>query len=85
MKKYIVPIALLSLLSLASCDKVHQCKCVKTDLPDDVTETEMIFEVDGSISCDGITEMSYEEPNPSNPNLLHHVNVHPVKCRDYGN
>lgn len=73
-------------LLFAACDKEHQCKCFKTDAPDDVNETEMIFYLDGSTSCEDIKEMSFEEHVATEGvNSLHRVNVHPVNCREYGN
>ena len=62
-----------------------QCKCEKVDAPDDVSELNMVFVLDGAISCDNITEMAFEEHvSVEGGTTLRRVDVHKVKCRDYG-
>ena len=84
MKKIVLMLAAdVVLLFAAGCNKSQQCKCVTTDVEDDGTLK--IFEVDGSISCEDITEMAFEEHVAAEGGgSLHHVDVHQVKCRDYG-
>lgn len=85
MKKNIVFIFCAAGLLFAACGKDHQCKCFKTDNPDDVNESEMIFYLDGSTACEDIKEMAFEEHVATEGvNSLHRVDVHPVNCRDYG-
>ncbi|MBO4586791.1 MAG: hypothetical protein J5677_03115 [Bacteroidales bacterium] len=84
MKKIVwVMAASMVLMMAAGCSKSHQCKCVTTDIEDDGTLK--IFEVEGSISCDNITEMAFEEHVAAEGGgTLQRVEVHQVKCRDYG-
>ncbi len=86
MKKRYVFLGLLVAGTLfAACDKEHQCKCFKADIPDDVIETEMIFTIDGSTSCDDLILMGYEEHVATEGGqTLHRVDTHPLKCREYG-
>ncbi|MBR1766920.1 MAG: hypothetical protein IJ745_07815 [Bacteroidales bacterium] len=68
---------------LVACGKEHQCKCVTTDVPDDGTLKVLVM--DGSISCDDIKEMAFEEHVTSGGgNRLRTVDVHQVECRSYG-
>ena len=84
MKKRYLLLAVLALLAVA-CNKEHQCKCEKVDAPDDVSELNMVFVLDGAISCDNITEMAFEEHvSVEGGTTLRRVDVHKVKCRDYG-
>ena len=85
MKKIFYVMAVAGVMVLAGCSKSHQCKCEKTDAPDDVSEMNMIFDLDGSISCSNITEMAFEEHvSVEGGTTLRRVEVHKVKCRDYG-
>lgn len=83
MKKIVLTfVAALALLAVG-CSKEHQCKCVTTDVEDDGLLK--YFVVDGSISCDDITEMAFEEHiSVEGGTSLHRVEVHKVSCRDYG-
>lgn len=74
---------LAGIAGLSSCSKEHKCKCVTTDVQDDGLLK--YFVVDGSISCDDITEMAFEEHvSVEGGTSLHRVDVHKVKCREYG-
>lgn len=74
---------LVGLMGLSSCSKEHQCKCVTTDVPDDGLLK--YFVVEGSIACEDITEMAFEEHvSTENGTSLHRVEVHKVSCRSYG-
>lgn len=74
---------LVGLMGLSSCSKEHQCKCVTTDVQDDGLLK--YFVVEGSISCEDITEMSFEEHiSVEGGTSLHRVEVHKVSCRSYG-
>ncbi|MGX8713653.1 MAG: hypothetical protein ACSW8I_08255 [bacterium] len=68
----------------AACSKEHQCKCELVDGYEDNT-TLNIFYLDGSLDCEDITEMSFEEHTTSEEVPLEHVKIRNVKCRDYGN
>lgn len=70
-------------LLFAACNKEHQCKCELQDGYEDQT-TENIFYLDGSLDCEDITEMSFEEHTTSESVPLEHVKIRKVKCRDYG-
>jgi len=86
MKKLFCLLAVAGVMVLTGCNKEHQCKCEKVDAPDDVSERNMIFVLDGSISCDNITEMAFEEHvSVEGGTTLRRIEVHKVKCRDYGN
>lgn len=85
MKKLIYVLAAAGVMVLAGCGKEHQCKCEKTDAPDDVTEQNMVFVLEGSVSCENITEMAFEEHvSVEGGTTLRRVEVHKVKCRSYG-
>ena len=85
MKKVLSVLAVASVMMLVGCSKEHQCKCEKVDAPDDVSELNMVFVLDGAISCDKITEMAFEEHvSVEGGTTLRRVDVHKVKCRDYG-
>ena len=93
MKKilYIFAVAAV-LMTVAGCKKDHQCKCFTTGerpdgtiIPDDSANVKILF-VGGSISCDKIKEMAYEETyydSHDSAILVHHVDVLKVNCRDY--
>ena len=81
MKKVLSVLAVASVMMLVGCSKEHQCKCEKVDAPDDVSELNMVFVLDGAISCDNITEMALSVEGGT---TLRRVDVHKVKCRDYG-
>lgn len=86
MKKTLFPIAALLLLAtFSSCGKEHQCLCTYADGEDAVNALDVLV-VDGSISCADITEFAIEEHTTTEDGVqtLHHVNVHKVNCRDYG-
>ena len=75
----------MALCIFTACSKEHQCKCELVDGYEDGTE-ENIFYLDGSLDCEDIHEMSFEEHTVNNPSApLEHVNIRKVKCRDYGN
>lgn len=77
-------LGLMGLMGLSACGKEHQCKCVTTDVEDDGLLK--YFVIDGSISCDDITEMAFEEHvSVEGGTSLHRVEVHKVSCREYGN
>ena len=74
---------LVVLAGLSSCSKEHQCKCVTTDIEDDGNLK--VFVLEGSVSCEDITEMAFEEHvSVEGGTSLRRVDVHKVKCRDYG-
>lgn len=72
-------VCLMGLAGLSSCSKEHQCKCVTTDVEDDGLLK--YFVVEGSIACEDITEMAFEEHHDGS---LREVEVHKVSCRRYG-
>lgn len=84
-QKWIVGLmGLMGLVCLAGCGKEHQCKCEKTDVDAGYDEN-MVFVLDGSIDCENITEMAFEEHVSSEGGTsLRRVEVHKVKCRSYG-
>lgn len=76
-------LGLVGMLGLSSCSKEHQCKCVTTDVPDDGLLK--YFVVEGSIACEDITEMAFEEHvSVEGGTSLDTVEVHKVSCRSYG-
>ena len=81
-KRYLLLAGVVALMAVG-CNKEHQCKCTLVDGYEDNT-TENIFYLEGSISCEDITEMSYEEHVAAEGvNSLERVRVRKVKCRDY--
>lgn len=83
MKKTLIVVA--AFLVLVGCSKKHQCKCEKTDAPYDVSEQNMVFDLEGSVSCENITEMAFEEHvSIEGGTTLRRVEVHKVNCRSYG-
>lgn len=86
MKKFIFALSAIALLAVvASCGKDHQCKCTYVDGQDAVNALDILV-VDAGIRCEDITEFAYEEhtTTPDGVQTLHHVEVHKVICRDYG-
>ena len=85
MKKFFTTLAAVAMLAAVwGCNKEHQCKCVWTDESDD-NEQLKVFVIDGGLDCDDITEMAFEEKYVTDDGIsLHHVDVHKVKCRPYG-
>jgi hypothetical protein len=83
MKKTILTVAAVALaLMMGACNKSHQCKCEFIDTPDDGLLK--VFEMDSSIDCEDITEMSFEEHVATDEGQsLRRVEVHKVKCREY--
>lgn len=82
MAKKIFPIALLALITLCSCSKERQCKCVTTDVPDDGLLKVLV--VDHSMKCSNITEMGFEQKVVTeNGQTLQRVDMHKVSCRDW--
>ena len=70
------------LLSVA-CSREHKCKCFYADDPNDVQYK--VFVVDGSISCEDIVMMGYEEHVATEGvNSLHRVDTVRINCRDFG-
>lgn len=83
-KKYL----LLSLLAFGglffSCSREHQCKCFYTNSPTPIEDNNMIFLVDGSISCDDFVMMGFEEHvSTAGVNTLHRVDTLRIRCRDF--
>ena len=75
--------ALVGMMNMSACSKEHQCKCMMTDVEDDGLLR--YFVVDGSIACEDITEMSFEEHvSVEGGTSLRRVEVHKVNCRSYG-
>lgn len=74
---------LVAVAGLSGCGKEHQCKCVTTDVEDDGLLK--YFVVEGSIACEDITEMAFEEHVATEGGTsLQRVEVHKVSCRSYG-
>lgn len=74
---------MVGLAGLAGCSKEHQCKCETTDVEDDGTLK--VFVLEGSISCEDITEMAFEKHvSIEGGTTLERYEVHKVKCRSYG-
>jgi hypothetical protein len=83
MKKLFYMLAVAGVMTLAGCSKEHQCKCVTTDVQDDGLLK--YFVVEGSIACEDITEMAFEEHvSVEGGTSLQRVEVHKVSCRSYG-
>lgn len=87
MKKILYMLAATAIvMAAAGCSKEHQCKCEIIDAEYIPDNDYRVFIVDGSISCEDITEMSFEERYATESSIsVHHVDVLKVKCRDYGN
>lgn len=86
MKKTLFSLAALTLLAaLSACGKDHKCMCTYVDAEDAVNALDVLL-VDSSIDCDDISEFAFEEhtTTPDGQQTLQRVNVHKVKCRDYG-
>lgn len=82
MIKKLLPLAAIVLLTLCSCSKERQCKCVTTDVPDDGLLR--ILVVDHSLKCESITEMGFEQKVVTDDGqTLQRVDMHTVSCRDY--
>ena len=82
MKKILFTLAATVLLTLCSCSKERQCKCVTTDVPDDGRLK--ILVVDRSLKCESITEMGFEVMAPGEQGqTLERVDMHTVSCRDW--
>ena len=84
MKKIVMMMSAVAVLFLAAgCNKEHSCKCMTTDVEDDGTLK--VFVIDGSVDCESITEMAFEEHIAAEGGgSLERVDVHKVKCRSYG-
>lgn len=83
-KKYLffAMLAAGAILSVA-CGREHKCKCFYADDPTDVQYK--VFVVDGSISCEDIVMMGYEEHVATEGvNSLHRVDTVRINCRDFG-
>ena len=84
MKKLIYVLAVAGGMVLTGCGKEHQCRCEKTDVESGWDEN-MVFVLDGSVSCENITEMAFEvHESVEGGTTLRRVEEHKVKCRDYG-
>ncbi len=85
MTKRLLPLAAIVLLTLCSCAKERQCKCVTTDIPDDGILR--ILTVDHSLKCESISEMGFEQKDvtENGEQTLRRVEMHTVSCRDYAN
>lgn len=82
MKKILFTLAAAVLLTLCSCSKERQCKCVTTDVPDDGRLKIMV--VDRGLKCESITEMGFEQKIvDENGQTLQRVDMHTVSCRDW--
>ena len=85
MKKKYLFFAMLTmgiLLSVA-CSREHECKCTYSNNPND--EQFKVFVVDGSISCDDLVMMGYEEHVATEGvNSLRRVDTIRINCRDFG-
>jgi len=81
---YMVALLGVVAMSLVSCSKMHQCKCVASDGTDDGLL--QLLELDGGLSCEDIQEMAFERHTVTEDGQysLERIDVHPVKCRDYG-
>lgn len=82
-KKYLF----LSFLAIgavfASCGREHHCKCFYSNNPND--DQFKVFVVDGSISCDDLVMMGYEEHVATEGvNSLQRVDTLRIHCRDFG-
>ncbi|MBQ6741544.1 MAG: hypothetical protein IJR04_03030 [Bacteroidales bacterium] len=85
MKKMIYLLAVAGMVVFAGCSKEHRCKCEKTDVEAGALDENMVFTLEGSVGCDNITEMAFEEHVSVEGGMsLRRVDVHKVKCRDYG-
>lgn len=83
MKKIVFLLAAVGMLTLVGCNKEHQCKCETTDIEDDGNLK--VFVVEGSIACEDITEMAFEEHvSVEGGSTLQRVEIHKVKCRSFG-
>lgn len=86
MTKKILAVSVLALLSLASCSKQRQCKCVTTDVADDGLLKVLV--VDNGIKCEDIKEMGFEKKDvdtATGQQTLTRYEMHTVSCRDYDN
>lgn len=85
MKKHILTLVSVAfgLLLLTACSREHKCKCTYNDTPND--DQYKVFVVDGSISCDDIVMMGFEEHVATEGvNSLHRVDTVRITCRDFG-
>lgn len=81
--KYLFELLALGLLVTVSCSREHQCKCTYANNPDD--EQFKVFVVDGSISCDDLVMMGFEEHVATEGvNSLRRVDTVRINCRDFG-
>lgn len=82
MMKKILPLAILALLTLASCGKQRQCKCVTTDVADDGLLKVLV--VDNNIKCEDISVMGFEiKTTNEEGQTLERTEMHTVSCREY--
>ena len=83
-KKYLF-FALLAagMLFSVACSREHQCKCTYSNDPND--NQFKVFTVDGSISCDDLVMMGFEEHVATEGvNSLHRVDTVRINCREFG-
>ncbi len=84
MKKclFFVMLGVVALMA-AACSKEHQCKCTYANNPND--DQFKVFVVDGSISCEDLVLMGFEEHVATEGvNSLHRVDTLRINCRDFG-
>ena len=81
---FIVVLLAAATMTLASCSKEHQCKCVTTDVPD--SGLLQILTVDDGLECEGIKQMAIERHIVTSDGhfSLERIENHTVKCREYG-
>lgn len=67
----------------AACNREHECKCTYTSIEND--QLFKVFVVDGSISCEDIVMMGYEEHIATEQGQsLRRVDTLRMECRDFG-
>lgn len=83
-KKYLfMGVLAVGMLTLAGCGREHQCKCTYSNNPND--DQYKVFVVDGSIACEDLVMMGYEEHVATEGvNSLHRVDTVRITCRDFG-
>lgn len=83
MKKYLFFALPAVALLFGACNREHQCKCTYDAVEND--QLFKVFVVDGSISCEDIVMMGYEEHIATEQGQsLRRVDTLRLTCRDFG-
>ena len=81
-KYFFLALLATGMLLTVACNREHQCKCFYSDDPNDVQYK--VFVVDGSINCEDIVMMGFEEHvTTEGVNSLRRVDTVRMTCRDF--